>query len=275
MSSILNFVITRFNLRAADDPGIRQLNPVWLERRFELFDQFCFPTVRSQTFQDFEWLVLFDSATPAMYRDRIDEYANWKNFVPIYYPPGTEQVGRKAVRTRIKVFPDLLVTTRLDNDDGICRNFIESVQAHVRVSEPTVIEFPVGYVWHKNRIYRDRQLHNPFTSLVEPLYGRSDIDFRTIYSGSHTDASKLGGVVIVAERPSWLQVIHEGNLENRERGIRCGMRELSNDFAIKPPEPMARENWILLHLDKAFTTLRTTALKYSHHIRSKLYARRL
>jgi hypothetical protein len=255
--SIEHFIITRFNLRPARQEGGRQLDPEWLGHRFDLFDRFCFPTVRGQTEQGFRWLVLFDSQTPEPARARIREYQRWPSFIPVYFPAGSDRQAHRAVAEHLGRVPDILVTTRLDNDDGVSRTFVEDVRRHVDVAAPTVLEFPVGYVWHRDRVYLDRQPHNPFTTLAEPLDGRSDAVFRTIYGGSHHDAELLGRVVEVTERPSWVQVIHEGNRFNHVRGIRHSIRDLSPGFDIEHRGLAERENRLALSLDRARTTVRT------------------
>jgi hypothetical protein len=257
--SIEHFIITRFNLRTAGSEDGSQLDPGWLARRFDLFDRFCFPTVRGQSEQGFRWLVLFDSRTPDPALSRIREYQRWTSFIPVFVPAGSEQQARTAVAERLERVPDLLVTTRLDNDDGLCRSFVQDVRRHVDVSIPTVLEFPVGYVWHKDRVYLDRQSRNPFTTLVEPLDGRRDAQFRTIYGMSHQDAGRLGRVVEVTDRPSWVQVIHGGNRLNHARGVRHSIRDLSPNFDIEHRQLAERENGLLLRADKARTTIRAGA----------------
>lgn len=260
MTSLAHFVVTRFNLRAAAATGDYQIDEEWLTRRLDLFEKFCFPTVAGQSVQDFKWLVLFDSETPPKIRDRIAKLQEWQNFIPKFVPPATEHSCRLAVTERLETIPDLLVTTRLDNDDGICRTFIEQIRRRLdNVNVPTVLEFPVGYVWHKNRVYLDRQTHNPFTTLAEPCRGSRDYRIRTIYSGSHTDVAKLGQIINVTEEPSWIQVIHGGNLENRARGVRRPIADIARDFDIRDESLPKREEPVEYFLDKAISLLRTSA----------------
>ncbi len=255
MKSVAHFIITRFNLRRTTQE-VKQLDPGWLASRFDLFDRFCFPTVRGQTRQDFRWLVLFDSLTPCSVLPRIREYQRWAAFVPVFFPAGSEQQARSAVAERVGAVPDLLVTTRLDNDDGVCRTFVEDIRRHVDVASATVLEFPVGYVWHKDRVYLDRQRLNPFTTLVEPLGGRAGAPFRTIYGGAHHDAADLGRIVEVSRRPSWLQVVHDDNRANHVRGVRSPLRDLSAAFDIELRSLAEHESRLSLDLDRAWTMAR-------------------
>lgn len=254
MSSMVHFVVTRFNLRANPAVTGKALDPNWLASRFELFDRFCWPSMKGQTEQNFKWLVLFDEGTPESIRQRIAGYARWANFVPVYLQPGTEHSAKTAVaKVLAGNLPDVLITTRLDNDDGIALDYIEHVQRHANATMPTVVEFPVGFLWNNDRLYRDRQPHNAFTSLVEPLKARATTSFTTIYSGSHTEVEQLGRVEIVSEQPGWLQVVHGGNLENRLRGVRCSMRELDGRFGVEHAQLAAAEGAVSLGLDRLRT----------------------
>lgn len=254
MKSIAHFIITRFNLRASAQDGGKQLDPGWLTQRLELFDRFCFPTVRGQTNQNFRWLVLFDEQTPLSIRERIAEYQRWPAFIPVFFPPGSERQAQEAVARHLDPALELLVTTRLDNDDGVCRTFVADIQRCTDVDVPTVLELPVGYVWHKDRVYLDRQRCNPFTTLVEPM--REQRSYRTIYGGSHHEVAALGRIVVISERPSWVQVIHGDNRANHVRGVRRSIRELTPGFDIEHKLLTERESPLLLGLDRARTAVR-------------------
>lgn len=258
MPSMVHFVVTRFNLRPSVAVTGKALDVKWLESRFELFERFCWPSLKGQTEQNFKWLVLFDEATPEPIRQRIAGYARWPNFVPVYLPAGTEHSARTAVaKVLAGALPEVLITTRLDNDDGISLDYIEHIQRYAQATVPTVVEFPVGYIWHNDRLYRDRQPHNAFTSLIEPLKACGATTFSTIYSGSHTEVENLGRVECVSNQPSWLQVVHGGNLENRPRGVRCSLRELDGRFAVEHAQLAAAEDALGLQLDRLRTALLT------------------
>lgn len=252
--SISHFIITRFNLRrdAADE---RAINPAWLDERFALFDRFCFPSVKAQTSQHFRWLVLFDEQTPPQARARIREYERWPTFIPVFFAPASREQARQAVQAQLRGQPPAsLLTTRLDNDDALSTRFIELVQRHADAPVPTLVEFPFGYVWHRDRLYLDRQDRNPFSTLVEPLDRQSD--FRTIYAASHHDVGAGRRVVQASGDPAWIQVIHGGNVANRPRGIRTPMARLSNDFVIEREKLAQSESRVGLRLDVLRTTIR-------------------
>ncbi len=250
MAKIAHYIITRFNLRSEASQS-QALDPRWLAHRFDLFEKFCLPTVKAQTLPDFSWLVLFDTDTPLSIRERLARLAHWPTIRPIFFPPGTQHVGKRAVEAVMHETPDLLITTRLDNDDGIACRYIEWVRKHCLVHEPTVLQFPSGYVWYDRKLYRDRQHHNPFQTLVEPMdSGRPD-SFTTIYTGAHHDSHKLGRVVTASEEPGWLQVVHGGNLANRRRGIRVPASALQSRFGLDEGLLAIKENRLEFLMDVA------------------------
>ena len=70
-----HFILTRFNLPIfqpkVGEKKVSHLDEEYLNYRFDLFERFCLPSVKGQTCQDFRWFVLFDAATPAVFRNRI------------------------------------------------------------------------------------------------------------------------------------------------------------------------------------------------------------
>ena len=266
MKKICHYVITRFNLRG-EAASTTALDPEWLARRFDLFEKFCLPTIKAQTRSDFSWLVLFDTETPPSCRERIERLAQWPIFRPIFFPPGTGDVGRRAVESVMEDTPEVLVTTRLDNDDGLARRYMEWVRERCDVQEATVFQFPVGYVWSDGKLYRDRQQSNPFLTLAEPLAGDSSRTFRTIYTGAHHDSHLLGRVVTVSDEPGWLQVVHGGNLANRRRGIRTPTRQLQGRFGFDQDFELAPEAQFEVLVDSARTRLIEGARSLWHRAR--------
>ncbi len=250
MTTTAHYIITRFNLR--DDAARKSpaLDPAWLNKRLDLFESFCFPTVRAQTRTDFSWLLLFDVETPESVRERIASLAaRWDLIRPIFLEPGLKQGAKRAVQKAMTNAPDRLVTTRLDNDDGLASNYVETIRKFSEQDEATVLEFPAGYIWNKGKVYRDWQPRNAFGTLVEPMMGNLDYPFQTIYKGSHSENYKLGKVLWVSREPGWLQVVHGSNLENNRRGMRRPLSVLRRSFSLPDRLFEAQEAEMGLRLD--------------------------
>ena len=146
------FILTRFNLSLwpADKKGKSTRTGQWLQQRFELFERFCFPSVQNQTVQDFEWIVLFDSETPAIYRDKMKEYKRaLPSFTPYFVPAKSglyfAYIFQSIVSSKVAV-GDKVITTYLDNDDALRFDYIETVKrlAAGAGDSPTFISFKYG-----------------------------------------------------------------------------------------------------------------------------------
>jgi len=225
MSVFKHFILTRFNvpwMTINDDaPG-----SVWLRHRFDLFDRFCYPSLKGQTNQNFTWLVFFDAGTPRVYWKYIDDYAKWEKFNAVFIE------GYSLTRVKKEIDKHLgdsnfVITTRIDNDDAICRRFVETVQHNFNEQTFELINFPNGFVWHEGRTYRSRQMSNPFMSLIE-----SAQMYETVWCRSHLELRELAEIKQIESPPAWLQVIHEMNVCNEVQGVLQPRLNLSSTFAI-------------------------------------------
>ena len=84
-----HFLVTRFNLTVSEWKTTKNGEPVlsekWLKNRFLLFENYCLPSVKNQTNQNFIWCVFFDVNTSDNYRDKIKFISDsYQNFKPIF-----------------------------------------------------------------------------------------------------------------------------------------------------------------------------------------------
>lgn len=82
-----SFVITRFNLKlfSRDKNNKTTLTDQWLKERFELFETYCYPSVKGQKLQNFYWICLFADDTPDVYKQRVKALRDsYKAFLPLY-----------------------------------------------------------------------------------------------------------------------------------------------------------------------------------------------
>ncbi|BCS89062.1 hypothetical protein PSDVSF_23040 [Pseudodesulfovibrio sediminis] len=219
-----HFIITRFNINIYDIDFPKRLEDTWLSVRFELFQKYCFPTVKAQKNQDFTWLVLFDAQTPARYKTLISVYAKYHNFEPVYC--GAFATIMDTVKERMKqIAPDAewFVSTRLDNDDALSTGFIHCVQGVVdslnetdlAPSDTLYINFPNGLQLKEGYFYDFKDATNAFVSLVE----RAD-DPHTVFWVDHPCIHDVAPVIQAETSPLWLQVVHDLNVYNYVRGER-------------------------------------------------------
>jgi hypothetical protein len=258
MNNTQHFLLTRFNVRVNYDSARTGINSDWLSHRFNLFERFCYPSVRAQTNSNFQWLVYFDSETPEPFKERISQFTEWKNFLPIYVDTEfSDQLNREIVSDLIHKETSYLITTRMDNDDAVCKNFIHLIQENSEETEFKFISFVNGYVLDTARLYSFSYLNNPFISLVERINPSCLGGFRTILCGEHSQLSELGNIKRIETDSTWLQVVHGKNVSNRIRGVRQPIQKLlDNRFAIDTTKLPLQDNVLLYWLDKTWSLLR-------------------
>lgn len=226
-----HFLLTRFNLCLwnKDKKGAEINREAWLEERLELFERYTLPSVQNQSCRDFEWVMLVDRETPEAFKNRILQYkeqcpqmhlvavrseAGWK-FAQIFAEYVTQRL--RAVETAAD---DLCLTTYLDNDDCLHRDYVKRVQEVAStVENNTFIAMDYGLQYFTDLKMTTRILYpnNHFISLVESVPAQGMV--RTCYGyGSHfyLEEKGLARVCHIREKdkPMWIEVIHNRNVDN-------------------------------------------------------------
>ena len=245
-----HFVLTKFNVRVnykSLGKSTLGLNPDWLEHRFKLFDRFCYPSLRKQFNQKFQWLVFFDTKTPTKFKDKVREYTAWQNFIPVYvdrdkYSPGG--LVKPIIRQYLQQDAEYLITTRIDNDDGVALDFINLIQENFSRQKMQFVNFNYGYVWHQQKIYLLKEKSNHFTSLIEKIDRENEAEIKTIYCANHSNLKLQGNIKQLDIAPTWLEVIHDRNVVNRVRGIRQPISKLDRRFTLNVPISQSENPWL-------------------------------
>ena len=228
---MLHYIITRFNLRlwTHNKTGKIIEREKWLERRFDLFEKYCLPSVIAQTNKNFTWFLLFDNETPEKYKDRVKAYksafpqikligvnpAYSTQFISII-----QDIVRNHAREHLKSHPDedTLITTYLDNDDALRYDFVEKVHKVASTEEPrTFISFVNGiqYYTELKIATRIKYRNNHFISFTESLEDISKL--MTVYGfGSHFYIDTFTNCKhhYIDSDPMWVEVVHEENVDN-------------------------------------------------------------
>lgn len=227
---MLHVILTRFNIASPGREVAIRNSPGWLARRFDLFEQYCLPSVSGQIQKDFHWLIYFDSATPAEFRDRIEAAQKIHPFVARFVDFFDKQMIAEDVKALVSSRETLIVTTRLDNDDAIASDFTARVQTAAREAPAdTVLNFTRGIAMRKRRLYTAVDHSNPFTSLVE----RNPTKLTTIWAKPHHQLEEAWAIRQIAGDPAWLQVVHGENVTNRIKGQLVGAINIIESFRIR------------------------------------------
>ena len=215
----VHILFTRFNVPSGGREQQIRLGDGWLEHRFDLFDRYCFPSVKLQTKRDFLWVVFFDENTPEHFRSKIDAYSsNFAEFTPVYVRKWDTAVIKEKLSSFISGY-DYLLMTRLDNDDAISRNFCEKLYEQ-DLREGVYYNFNRGLTFKDGVAYDHSDDSNAFLSLYE-----STDNYTGVWKYQHPEVIKKFEVVQIYQSHSWLQVVHDRNVSNRIRGrIKSGSR---------------------------------------------------
>jgi hypothetical protein len=187
--------------------------------------------VAYQTVTALEWVIFFDVATPKPYRSKIDLLRRRFPFHAEY----TDLFDMDKVVPKIRAMrrnEEWLLTTRLDSDDVLAKDFVERLRGVLRMESNQVINFNNGAILSLSerspKLYLAEDRSNPFASLLE----RFDDHAKTIWAERHVNIDRLGEVDQVFGRPAWMQVIHGENVSNRVKGKRVLLHSQSDIFPL-------------------------------------------
>lgn len=224
--SYVHFILTKFNVPRDDAPAGLGLDEAWLEQRFALFEEFCFPSLFGQWNQYFLWLVAFDERTPQRFRDRIRLYQGYGCFHPVFVRPGETEWWRPVIDGYLRENPQVehVLTSRIDNDDAYGIQYVDAVQNAFRSLKPQNLPTPYSINCLKG-IYYDKPNEkffllnypsNPFVTLVEAV---RDGGVKSVFQIGHHLIHTIGRQIqIDSPNLSWVQIIHGDNIDNVPRG---------------------------------------------------------
>ena len=216
-------LLTRFNLPSVGAESVIRAKEGWLRDRVELFEQYCLPSVRAQNNQNFHWIVYFDPRSPSWLSARIADHGS------VYTPIFRESVSTAELiddmRSVVGARRSELITTNLDNDDGIARDFVGRLQSASTAHPRTAIYLANGLIKRSSALYFRTDRTNAFCSVREGWD-----DPRTCWADWHNLLGNTMPIVVVDCAPTWLQVIHGTNVSNRVRGRLVSPTEYSSRF---------------------------------------------
>lgn len=232
-----HFILTRFNIRLfRHDKHGHSIEPKsWFEERLNLFETYTLPSIMGQTCQEFTWILLVDSETPAAYRERMMEYRRrcpqitfigvkeqygWK------FPLVFQKVVNKLLKEKAAQDGDFCLTTYFDNDDCLNKNYIKDIHDRMQAGSQfpqeegfLVYDYGIQFFAEMGTATRVKYPNNHFITLYERIASGQNPSVRTCYGyGSHIDIEKRKAApvrhVTDADKPMWIEVIHKGNVDN-------------------------------------------------------------
>jgi len=222
-----HFITTPFCVRRPFKGQVKPQLPSqeWLDHRLKLFENFCLPSVVAQSDQNFEWLIYFDEQISVEYLDRVRSLiAEYKNFSVKLCAIWDSEVIAKDIVESLSNDTRWVITSRLDNDDGLHKDFVANLHDSVEEREE-FLNFPFGIILYSDKCYLYRHLSNAFLSFVAPVE-----KLRTVWCTAHEQASSISPVRQLTDVPAFLQVVHGKNVSNKPRGTRINSRQAAIGF---------------------------------------------
>ncbi|MEP6646764.1 MAG: glycosyltransferase [Saprospiraceae bacterium] len=218
-----HLLITRFNIKVSGFGPERmtsQSSAEWLQERLRIFNMYCVPSVISQSNTDFTWLIYFDSDTPIKIINEVSTLKNKISHLKIILVDHFDAFVEDIIR-KIRTSPEpYVISSRLDNDDLISSEYINSVQNAFIPVHNTIINFNAGYELSlPDHVLRkwNNSFKNQFTSIIED---KSEPDILTIYGFPHWRPPALSQTINIKTRPMWIYLIHGKNYsEQPGKGI--------------------------------------------------------
>jgi hypothetical protein len=235
-----HYLATRFNVRIGGwektKNGETLLDDSWMDNRFQLFENYCLPSVINQSNQNFTWCIYFDLRTSEIYKQRIKKLTESYGNIHIFY---IDSIGElkphliKLIKASENEDGNYVVTSRLDTDDLLHRDYIKVVQQLFEPSPLTVIDIRTGYkinIEDGNCEIRDyTQSFNPFISLIEKKE-----DAQTVFNQMHHEWFKAKKVIPYYDRQLWIELVHTKNWTNAaNHQLEYSLKFNENEFGIQ------------------------------------------
>lgn len=208
-------ILTRFNLPSEGAESTVRAKEGWLRTRVELFERYCLPSVENQTVRSFHWVIYFDPQSPEWLKARIHELAVGSIFTPIYRASVSQAELVTDLRAVTGSKAPRLLTTNLDNDDGLASDFVARLQRVPAGEQRAVIYLVRGLIRSGSGLYLRTDKANAFCSVQEDWASA-----QTCWANWHNLLGRTMNVIEIGGDPAWLQVIHGTNVSNRIRGRR-------------------------------------------------------
>lgn len=208
-------ILTRFNLPSKGPESLIRAREGWLRNRQELFENYCLPSVLAQSNQNFSWIIYFDPQSPQWLLDKITKFQRRGYFIPIFRVEVSAEQLIDDLQMVTGGRSDVLLTTNLDNDDGLSLDFVDRLQRTVSAGRDCAFYVSDGLIQCGNKVYLRHDPVNAFCSVASTWKSPQTCwkDWHNLLH-EHMPVSQVGG------GPGWLQVIHDSNVSNRVRGNR-------------------------------------------------------
>lgn len=238
MTDFIHIISTRFNVPTEvwtkTRDGKKPLSEEWLKHRFHIFQQYTLPSFINQTNKKFVWLVFFDENTPKEYKDIIASIQKrFPTFSPIFVKDFNHmrETLIKTIPTLYKSSTEYVITTDIDNDDMIHKDFVETLQSLYQPKHDLVIDLRKGLqVTLKNTDTSANvffMAYSPFISIVE----HKD-NVQCVIKENHVNYRQYRDVAFNDSDILFIQIVHENNMVNNTKKSKRVYTINESDFGL-------------------------------------------
>ncbi|MHC1750271.1 MAG: glycosyltransferase family A protein [Cellulosilyticaceae bacterium] len=202
-------VLVNFNNAKWND---LRLTKEWIEHRMHIFMNYTYKSLRNQTNQDFETVVLYDVLSEQNILEALSQYEKVPETVHIL--PVSE--GLAFINEAIQSY-DYLCYNKIDSDNLYHKDFIQYLHDYMPNDETTILVSPNGYVY--NALTGEMARYSStYASLYTHLYTVSD------YLNKIRHPVPVGGlencpqiICEIIEYPNFIINVHDSNVLNSTR----------------------------------------------------------
>lgn len=194
-----HYIFTRFSILDKDHTGYViggkpkkytseiMFSKTRLDFKFNIFDKITYPSIKNQTCQNYIWAIFASIYLPDEYKERLNKYECY-NIKIIYVTNFAEMnANLKSIISQVQDY----TTIRLDDDDGLNLNYLESLNKYI-TEKGKIISFPNGIKFTvENNIIK-------FGSKIKyknNAQGMTGIGFDIYSAGNHTQVHKSYTVI--------------------------------------------------------------------------------
>jgi hypothetical protein len=210
-----HYLVTRFNIRiegmGPEKIESPPLDQAWMQARLQYFETYCAKSVCNQFTTAFTWLVYFDTETDPAIFQRLAPVLRCGPKIECITADHFDAM-LADVRQRIALADQpYIITSRLDNDDMISRDFIQRVQDAFVPEHNTLINFNAGFELDATTglVKKwNQRFHNQFISLIEK---KQPADALTVYGFPHWGPPTEMREINIDVPPAWMHLRHVNN----------------------------------------------------------------
>lgn len=147
-----------------------------LDYKFNSFEKITLPSIVSQTDDNYIWEIYTSEYLPIEYKNRLLASTNKYKNIKIFFINSFKEFNKS------NKINDKYCTVRLDDDDGLDKNFVKTLQKY-KDKTKEIISFPLG---KKCTISNNKIIYGKNVNIKNTALGLCAIDMNIYDCGNHT-----------------------------------------------------------------------------------------